>query len=280
MSKINNINRRKFLEIFGGCSCGLMIASCTTAPITDRKQLKLIPESSLNAKASQIYNNVKSKAKLSNDKKSLKQIIDIGSRIEESVSAYFKLNNEADPTHNFNWEYILIDNDKVKNAWCMPGGKIAVYTGILDVTKNTNGLAAVMGHEIAHAVAKHSVERASRGRLLNIGTQIIDIASGGKLSQVNRTTGMNTIGLLSQLGIMNPFNRQQESEADYLGMIFSSLSGYDIRETVKIWERMKEFNKGKAPPEFMSTHPSADNRIKKINGWTQEILIDYPPIKV
>ena len=162
----------------------------------------------------------------------------------------------------------------------MPGGKIAVYSGILDVTKNTNGLAAVMGHEIAHAVAKHSVERASRGAVLNVSTQIIDIATGGKLSRVNRATGMNTVGMLSQLGIMNPFNRKQESEADYLGMIFSSLSGYDIRETVKIWERMQEYNKGKTPPEFMSTHPSAENRIKKINSWTDEIILKYPPINI
>ena len=161
----------------------------------------------------------------------------------------------------------------------MPGGKIAFYTGMLEVTKNEDGLAAVMGHEVAHAVAKHSVERASRGVLLNSGTQIIDILSGGKLSQVNRTTGMNTVGLLSRIGIMYPFNRKQESEADYLGLIFSSLSGYDIRETPKIWERMKEYNKGKTPSEFMSTHPSPDNRIKKINEWTNTITLDYPPIK-
>ena len=135
-----------------------------------------------------------------------------------------------------------------------------------------------MGHEIAHAVAKHSVERASRSVLLQSGTQIVDILSGGKLSQINRTTGMNTVGLLSQLGIMNPFNRKQESEADYLGMIFSSLSGYDIRETVKIWERMKEFNKGKEPPQFMSTHPSSDSRIRNIQTWLNEIIIKYPPI--
>ena len=166
----------------------------------------------------------------------------------------------------------------MRNAWCMPGGKIAVYTGILDATKNTNGLAAVMGHEIAHAVAKHSVERASRGVLLNTGTQLIDIFSGGKLSQVNRVTGMNTVGLLSQIGLMNPFTRTQESEADYLGMIFSSLSGHDIRETVKLWERMKELNKGKEPPEFMSTHPSSDNRIKNLNNWMNDIIINYPPI--
>jgi len=162
----------------------------------------------------------------------------------------------------------------------MPGGKIAVYSGILDVTKNTNGLAAVMGHEVAHAVAKHSVERASRGVLLNTGTRIIDIASGGILSDINRTTGMNTVGLLSQIGLMNPFNRKQESEADYLGMIFSSLSGYDVRETVKIWERMKEFNKGKEPPQFMSTHPSSDTRIKQLNDWMNEVILDYPPIEI
>ena len=150
----------------------------------------------------------------------------------------------------------------------------------MDVTKNTNGLAAVMGHEVAHAVAKHSVERASRGVLLNTGARIIDIASGGVLSDINRTTGMNTVGMLAQLGIMNPFNRKQESEADYLGMIFSSLSGYDIRETVKIWERMRKLNKGKEPPQFMSTHPSSDTRIKQLNEWMNEVILDYPPINL
>jgi predicted Zn-dependent protease len=274
------MDRRKFLTYVGCGCCGLVLNSCSTAPITERRQLKIIPEAKLNAQAAQIYEKIKKKEKLSEDTKTLNEIKDIGKKIENAIGQYFYKEKLNDPTINFDWEYILIDNKKVRNAWCMPGGKIAVYTGILDVTKNTNGLAAVMGHEIAHAVAKHSVERASRGTLLNIGTQIVDIASGGKLSQVNRTTGMNTIGLLSQLGLMNPFNRKQESEADYLGMIFSSLSGYDIRETVKIWERMKEFNKGKAPPEFMSTHPSADNRIKKITEWTNEIILDYPPIKV
>ena len=257
-----------------------MLPSCSTAPITDRKQLKIIPEAKLNAQAAQIYEKVKEKEKMSDDKKTLSEIKEIGKRMENSISEYFDRENLSDPTINFDWEYILIDKKKVRNAWCMPGGKIAVYTGILEATKNTNGLAAVMGHEIAHAVAKHSVERASRGVLLNTGTQLLDIFSGGKLSQVNRTTGMNTVGLLSQLGIMNPFNRKQESEADYLGMIFSSLSGYDIRETSEIWKRMKEFNKGKSPPEFLSTHPSADNRIKKINNWTNEIILDYPPIKI
>ena len=273
------MNRRKFLSYLGCGCCSFVLPSCSTAPITERKQLKIVSEANLNAQAAKIYEQVKEKEKMSDDKKTLNEIKEIGKKMEDSISEYFDREGLEDPTSNFDWEYILIDKKKVRNAWCMPGGKIAVYTGILDATKNTDGLAAVMGHEIAHAVAKHSVERASRGMLLNTGTQIIDIFSGGKLSQVNRVSGMNTVGLISQLGIMNPFNRKQESEADYLGMIFSSLSGYDIRETVKIWERMKEFNKGKAPPEFMSTHPSADNRIKKINEWTTEIILDYPPIK-
>ena len=273
------MDRRFFLQVLG-CGCiSLGISSCSTVPITERKQLKLIPESKLNAKAARIYEKVKEREKLSDDINKLNEIKDIGKKIEYSISEYFERSNIEDPTTGFDWEYILIDNKKVKNAWCMPGGKIAVYSGILEVTKNTNGLAAVMGHEIAHAVAKHSVERASRSVLLQTGTSIIDIATGGKLSTINRSTGMNTVGLLSQIGIMNPFNRKQESEADYLGLIFSSLSGFDIRETSKIWERMKKANKGKEPPEFMSTHPSSDNRIKNINEWVNDIIINYPPIK-
>ena len=274
------MNRRKFLN-YVGCGCsGLMLGACSTAPITDRRQLKIIPESKLNAQAAQIFEKVKEKEKMSDDTKTLNEIKDIGKRMEESISEYFYRAGLNDPTVNFDWEYILIDNKKVKNAWCMPGGKIAVYTGILDVTKNKNGLAAVMGHEIAHAVAKHSVERASRGVLVNTGTQLIDIFTGGKLSQVNRVTGMNTVGLLSQIGIMNPFSRTQESEADYLGMIFSSLSGYDIRETKKLWERMKASRKGKEISEFMSTHPSSDTRIKNLTEWENEIILGYPPITI
>ena len=273
------MNRRKFLSYVGCGCCGFLLNSCSTAPITDRKQLSIVSEAKLNAQAAQIFEKIKKKEKMSTDLKSLNQIKEIGKRMEYSIGEYFYKSKLDDPTVNFDWEYILIENKKVRNAWCMPGGKIAVYTGMLEVTKNINGLAAVMGHEIAHAVAKHSIERASRGVLLNSGTQIVDILSGGKLSKINRTTGMNTVGMLSQLGIMYPFNRKQESEADYLGLIFSSLSGYDIRETTKIWERMKEYNKGKEQSEFMSTHPSPDNRIKKINEWTNNIILDFPPIK-
>ena len=274
------MNRRKFLS-YMGCGCGsILLHSCTSAPITDRKQLKIVSEAKLNAQAAKIYEKIKEKEKMSDDIRTLNEIKEIGKKMEDSISEYFNRAGLEDPTINFDWEYILIDKKKVRNAWCMPGGKIAVYTGILEATKNTDGLAAVMGHEIAHAVAKHSVERASRATLVNTGTQLLDIFSGGKLSEVNRTTGINTVGLITQLGLLNPFNRKQESEADYLGMIFSSLSGYDIRETVKIWERMQKLNKGKEPPEFMSTHPSSSNRIKDLNKKMNEVIINYPPIEV
>ena len=279
MNKIDNINRRKFLEVFTGCTCGLLISSCSTAPITERKQLKLLPESTINRQAAQLYERVKSKTKLSTDKKKLDEIKDIGARIENAVSSYFQSIDKRDPTYNFQWEYILIDNDKIKNAWCMPGGKIAVYTGILKVTKNTDGLAAVMGHEIAHAVAKHSIERASRAVLLNVGTAAVDIFTGGAISNTQRTTGVDVAGMLRTFGIDNPFGRKQETEADYLGLIFSSLAGFDNRESVKVWERMKEEFKGQEPPEWMSTHPSSKRRIESLTKWIPEITIKYPPIK-
>jgi len=274
------MNRRKFLGYIGCGCCGVVVNGCSTAPITKRRQLKIIPEAKLNAQAAQIYEKVKKKEKMSDDVKLLNEIKGIGKKMEISISEYFNRVGIDDPTVNFDWEYILIDNKKVKNAWCMPGGKIAIYTGILDVTKNTDGLASVMGHEIAHAVAKHSLERASRGMILNTGTQLFDILSGGKLSQVNKVTGINTVGLLSQIGIMNPFSRTQETEADYLGMIFASLSGFDVRETKKLWERMKEANKGKEPPQFMSTHPSSSKRIKNLKEWENGVILDYPPISV
>ena len=279
MDKTNNINRRKFLEIIGYCSCGFVVNSCTTAPITERKQLKLLPESTINRQAAQLYERVKSKTKLSDDKDQLNEIKEIGGKIENAVSSYFDSVNKKDPTYNFQWEYILIDNKKIKNAWCMPGGKIAVYTGIREITKNKHGLAAVMGHEIAHAVAKHSIERASRSLILNVGTAAVDIFTGGAISNTQRTTGVDVAGMLRTFGIDNPFGRKQETEADYLGLIFSSLAGFDIRESVKVWERMKEAHKGQEPPEWMSTHPSSTKRIQSLQKWIPEIIVAYPPIK-
>jgi|TARA_B100001094_G_scaffold3094_1_gene2747 predicted Zn-dependent protease len=274
-----NINRRKFLGYFGCGCCSLILPSCSTVPITERKQLSIIPESRINSQAAAAYENFRSKAKLINKGSQLKKIREIGKKMEFAVSAFFDSQGRKDPTKNFEWDYLLVDNDKVVNAWCMPGGKIAVYTGLLKVTKNTDALSIVMGHEIAHAVARHSVERMSHAMTINLGTTVADIFLGGAINKTRNTVGQNTGLDIFQLGIMNPFGRKQETEADYLGLIFASLSGYDVRESVKLWQRMAEKNKGKEPPVFLSTHPSSKKRIENLNNWISEVMIKYPPIK-
>ena len=152
-----NINRRKFLGYFGCGCCSLILPSCSTVPITERKQLSIIPESRINRQAEAAYENFRKKTKLITSGSQLNEIREIGKKMEIAVSAFFEKKGEKDPTKNFGWDYILVDNDKVVNAWCMPGGKIAVYTGLLKITKNINALSIVMGHEIAHAVARHSL---------------------------------------------------------------------------------------------------------------------------
>ena len=274
-----NINRRKFLSLFGCGCCSLVLPSCSSVPITDRKQLTIIPESKINSQAAAAYEQFRTKTKLITSGSQLKEVVEIGKKIEVAVSAFFLNKKEDDPTRNFGWDYVLVDNDKVVNAWCMPGGKIAVYTGLLKITKNTNALSIVMGHEIAHAVAKHSVERASQAMTINLGTTVADIFLGGAINRTRNTIGQNTGLDVFKIGIMNPFGRKQETEADYLGLIFSSLAGYDIRESVKLWERMSEKNKGKEPPVFLSTHPSSKKRIENLNNWISEVIIKYPPIK-
>ena len=274
-----NINRRKFLGFFGCGCCSLILPSCSTVPITERKQLSIIPDSRINSQAAAAYENFRSKAKLINKGSQLKKIREIGKKMEFAVSAFFDSQGRKDPTKNFEWDYLLVDNDKVVNAWCMPGGKIAVYTGLLKVTKNTDALSIVMGHEIAHAVARHSVERMSHAMTINLGTTVADIFLGGAINRTRNTVGQNTGLDIFKLGIMNPFGRKQETEADYLGLIFASLSGYDVRESVKLWQRMAEKNKGKEPPVFLSTHPSSKKRIENLNNWISEVMIKYPPIK-
>ena len=274
-----NINRRKFLGLISCSCCSLVLPSCSTVPITERKQLSIIPESRINQQAAAAYENFRKKTKLITSGSQLNEIREIGKRMEESVSTFFLKQKKQDPTKNFGWDYVLVDNDKVVNAWCMPGGKIAVYTGLLKITKNTDALSIVMGHEIAHAVARHSVERMSHAMTINLGTTVADIFLGGAINRTRNTVGRNTGLDIFQLGIMNPFGRKQETEADYLGLIFSSLSGFNIRESVNLWKRMSDKNKGKEPPAFLSTHPSSKKRIQNLNNWIREVMIEYPPIK-
>ena len=277
---IHNINRRKFIEIFGCGCCSLILPSCSTVPITKRRQLSIYPESVINRQASAAYETFRSKTKVITSGKNLDKVIEIGKRVEYSVSKFFIDRDGSNPTSNFQWDYILVENDKVVNAWCMPGGKIAVYTGLLKITQNDNALAVVMGHEIAHAVAKHSIERASQALTVNLGTQVADIFLGGAINRARNTIGKSSGMDIFQLGIFNPFGRKQETEADYLGLIFASLAGFDIRESVKLWERMAVKNKGKEPPQFLSTHPSSANRIVNLNKWIKEVMIKYPPIEI
>lgn len=274
-----NINRRKFLGYFGCSCCSLLLPSCSTVPITERKQLSLIPEAKINAQAASAYEKFREKNKLITTGPQLNEIKEIGKKMETSVSSFFESEGKKDPTNNFGWDYILVDNDKIVNAWCMPGGKIAVYTGLLKLTKNIDALSIVMGHEIAHAVARHSLERMSQAMTINITTSVADIFLGGAINRTRNTVGQNTGLDIFQLGIMNPFGRKQETEADYLGLIFSSLSGYDIRESVKLWERMAANKKGKETPVFLSTHPSSKKRIENLRNWISEVIIKYPPIK-
>ena len=275
-----NINRRKFLGLFGCGCCSFLMPSCSTVPITERKQLSIIPESRINMQAAAAYEQFRTKTKLVTQGVQLKEIKEIGKKMERSVSLFFRNKGEKDPTENFGWDYILVDNDKVVNAWCMPGGKIAVYTGLLKVTKNIDALSIVMGHEIAHAVARHSIERASHAMTINLGTSVADIFLGGAINRTRNTVGRNTGLDIFQLGIMNPFGRKQETEADYLGLIFSSLAGYNIKESVNLWKRMSEKKKGKEPPIFLSTHPSSKQRIENLKNWISEVMIKYPPIKL
>jgi len=273
------MNRRDFLSLTGCGCCGLILSNCSNAPITGRSQLTILPESMINSQAISAYKQVKQKAKLITDKDKIDPIITVGSRMERAIKYHFNSKNQKDPTENYDWEYILIDDPKTLNAWCMPGGKIAVYTGILEVTKDEHGLAAVMGHEIAHAVARHSLERASASLALNVGTIAADIALKGAISRTRNTVGQTTGMDVMQIGIFNPFTRYQESEADHLGLILSSLSGYELYGAVQVWERMQEKMKGKELPQFLSTHPSSATRINDLRNLIPRIKNEYPKIQ-
>ena len=272
MSYFTNLSRRKF--IWGmSCACGtsLVLHSCADVAMSERKQIKIFSDDYLYSKAFPAYKNFKSQAKLITGTSESKKIINIGLSIRDAINVYYSNLGEDDPTANFQWEFVLVDDDQTKNAWCMPGGKIAFYTGILPIAKNNDGIASIMGHEIAHAVARHSAERMSAAILMDAGTYALERFVLGqrlpRLSQQLRTYGLDL-----------PFNRSQESEADYMGIIFANLAGYNIDESYKIWERMQK-ESGVSPAEFFSTHPSPDNRIKKLKEWIPEVRLKYPSIK-
>ena len=272
MSKLIHLSRRKFIYS-SGCAraASILFPSCTEVAMSDRKQFNILSDDFLYSKTFPAYNNFKSQSNLITGTSEYNQIIDIGYSIRDAINVYYQENNQKNPTTNFEWEFVLVNDDQTKNAWCMPGGKIAFYSGILPIAKNKDGIASIMGHEIAHAVARHSAERASTAMLADLGTMALEqFVFKQQLPQAS--------GYVRQFGLDLPFNRSQESEADYLGLIFSSLAGYDINESYKVWERMKEDMGGSGPSEFFSTHPSPDNRIKKIKQWIPLVNAKYPAI--
>ncbi len=265
-----NLKRRDFIKKLScACCAPLFLHSCTEVAITNRKQLSIISDESINKQALKAYEQVKKQENLIESGQNFKSVKEVGLRVTESVEEYFLKMGQSDSIKNYNWEFILIDDMDTLNAWCMPGGKIAFYTGILDVAANNDGLASIMGHEIAHAVARHSVERASQALAINVGSTILDIALEGALSSTSADD------YLVSLGLTLPFNRLQESEADYLGLAFMTMAKYDNHESYKVWQRMAEAQKGNAPPEFLSTHPSPKNRIEKLKNWIPEVDLRF-----
>jgi len=197
----------------------------------------------------------------------------VGVKIQKAVEAYMAQNNWSDHLDGYQWEFNLIDEDIV-NAWCMPGGKVAFYTGIMPICQDETGVAVVMGHEVAHAVANHGAERMSQGLMQQMGGVALDVALHDQPGETRQMFGM-AYGLASNYGAMLPFSRLHESEADKMGLIFMAMAGYDPREAPKFWERMAAESGGGAPPEFMSTHPSHDTRIKDLNDQIPEAMKYY-----
>ena len=252
----------------------LVVGSCAKVPVTGRRQLSLVKNSEIIPASFQQYEQVKKESKLSEDEEQVALVKKVGHRIQTAVEKYMKDNGWEDHLEGYEWEFNLIESDQV-NAWAMPGGKVAFYTGIMPICKDEQGIAVVMGHEVAHAVANHGRERISQQASAQYGLTAVSVLLGaGGTSEVSRELIMQGAGAATGLGILK-FSRKHESEADHLGIIFMAIAGYDPRVAPAFWERMSAQSKGEAPPQFMSTHPSHDTRISDLNKWMPEALQYY-----
>ncbi|NJN25978.1 MAG: M48 family metallopeptidase [Cyclobacteriaceae bacterium] len=247
--------------------------NCATVPLTGRKQLSLIPNSELLPMSFSNYQSVLDSAKISNSKQQTAMIKTVGHNIQRAVEEFMAQNNASGQLKGYAWEFNLIEDNTV-NAWCMPGGKVVFYTGIMPICEDETGVAVVMGHEVAHAIANHGSERMSQGLIQQMGGEALSVALAQKPAETRALFGA-AYGIASNYGAMLPFSRLQESEADQMGLIFMSMAGYDPREAPKFWERMASLSGGSAPPEFMSTHPSHGTRIKDLNDQIPEALKYY-----
>jgi len=244
--------------------------SCATVPVTGRKQLNLVSNEEIIAQSAIEYQKVLAQSKLSGNREQVELIKGVGARIQKAVEGYMAEKGISDQLRGFKWEFNLIVNDTLVNAWCMPGGKVAFYTAILPICKDETGIAIVMGHEVAHAIANHGRERMSSAMLANglLGSLSQSMGANPTLTQ---QLLLQSLGIGANVGMLK-FSREHESEADHIGLIFMAMAGYDPNDAPKFWERMQTMSGGQAPPEWLSTHPSHATRIKDLEGWIPEAL--------
>ena len=273
------MNRRfpafsQLMKMLFSALLAMNLAACATVPGTGRSQLSLVDDSELNTMAATEYKQMIQQGPLSTDQKSTAMVKNVGAKISRASETYLKEHGLEKEIPNYKWEFNLIQSDQV-NAFCMPGGKVAFYTGIMPYCKNENGVAVIMGHEVAHAIAHHSRERASQQLMTNVGGTLLSVGLGvGGASSLTSDVAMAAFGLGSQVGILLPYSRAHESEADRIGLTLMAMAGYDPQGAVAFWERMAAGSE-KGGSDFLSTHPSDQKRISDIQKYMPEAMARY-----
>ena len=268
IKKTGSINR-----IVSALILFLILVACAAVPITNRQSLQLLPESQLATMSLQEYDKVLKNSKLSTNQQQVEMVRRVGLKIAKSAEAFLAEAGMQSEIKNLKWEFNLIEDDKLANAWVMPGGKAAVYTGILKYTRDETGLAVVLGHEVAHAIAHHGNERMSQGLLAQMGGVALSVALSEN-SAATQNLFMQAYGAGAAVGLLLPYSRLHESEADRIGLTLMARAGYDPREAIPFWQRMNEQG-GRRPPEFLSTHPAPESRIANIKKYIPEAMPYY-----
>lgn len=251
----------------------IFLFGCATVPITGRKQLSLIPNSQILPLSYSSYQDVLKESKLSTNQQQVTMLKKVGSKIQHAVEKFMAQNNMSDELDGYAWEFNLIEDDQL-NAWCMPGGKVAFYSGIMPVCRDEAGVAVVMGHEVAHAVANHGGERMSQGLIQQLGGVALAVAIKDKPEET-QALFFTAYAIGTTYGAMLPYSRLHESEADKLGLIFMSMAGYDPHEAPEFWKRMKALAGSPPVPEWLSTHPSPEHRIEDLNAYMPKAMKYY-----